>query len=138
MKIDAHNPQEEFVAWLQRSAPKIYHKVLLVRPDLLTTHVTHTLGAVTAPPVATTWASDLKSVIDQVAKPLIGVYQEKKLIDINIERAKAGLAPINSTAIAPTVNVGLAPQQAAEANKIGKMMLIGLGIVALLLFLRKK
>jgi hypothetical protein len=59
---------------------------------------------------------------------ITGVYQAKQLMDINAQRAAQGLPPVDASALAPTVNVGLPPAQMQQ------MMLIG-GAALLILFL---
>jgi hypothetical protein len=56
----------------------------------------------------------------------LNVYQQKMLIDINAERAKIGQAPISASAFAPTVNVGLPPEQ------LQALMMLGMGLIAVL------
>lgn len=50
----------------------------------------------------TNWAEIFGSVA--------GAWQQQQLFDLNIERAKRGLAPISSAQFAPTYNVGVSPQ----------------------------
>ena len=64
---------------------------------------------------------------------LTSIYQQKTLMDINVERARQGLAPIDQSAFAPTVNVGLPPDQMKQI-----MMLAGLAVLALYLNGRRK
>jgi hypothetical protein len=61
---------------------------------------------------------------------LTGIYQQKQLIDINVERAKQGLPPISAANIAPTVNVGL------PADQLQLLTMFGVGVLAYL-FLKK-
>lgn len=54
-------------------------------------------------------------------------YQAWEIAQLNIDRAKQGLPPINAAAYSPQVNVGLSTQT---------MWLIGLGIAAAVLLRR--
>lgn len=59
-----------------------------------------------------------------------GVYQAKQLVDINIERAKQGLPPVDNAAN-PQVNVGL-------SNNVQMILWGGLALAAVFLFTRSR
>jgi hypothetical protein len=68
--------------------------------------------------------ADLYSIGSQI----LNVFNTAQIRQINIDRAKQGLPPIDSSAIAPQVNVGLSP----EISSILKWgMLAGVGYIAL-------
>ena len=61
------------------------------------------------------------------------IYQQKQLMDVNAQRAAQGLPPIDASALAPTVNVGLPPAQMQQI-----MMLGGAALLVLFLATRGK
>lgn len=60
-------------------------------------------------------------------------YTTKQILDTNITRAKAGLPPISSASVAPTVNVGMAP----ATQQLVTFGLLGLGAVVLFSMMRR-
>lgn len=78
----------------------------------------------------------LNSAIDamkQLAPAYVGIQQARTCLQINAERAKQGLDPIDcaSGGLAPQVSVGISPDTRT-------MIYAALGIGALWLFMRKK
>lgn len=76
----------------------------------------------------------LNSAIDtikQLTPVYVGTQQAKTCIQVNAERAKSGLSPIDcaSGGLAPQVSVGVSPD-------VKMMMYIGLGIGAVYLLMR--
>lgn len=55
---------------------------------------------------------------------------QSKLLDINMQRARQGLPPIDAAAYSPSMNVGVAPATMAKLQQGGVML--GLGAAALL------
>jgi hypothetical protein len=55
---------------------------------------------------------------------ITGVYQAKQLMDINAQRAVQGLPPVDASALAPTVNVGLPPAQMQQIMMLGGAALL--------------
>lgn len=68
--------------------------------------------------------ADLYSIGTQI----LNVFNTAQVRQINIDRAKQGLPPIDSSAIAPQVNVGLSPE-ISSMLKWG--LLVGVGYIAL-------
>lgn len=79
-------------------------------------------------PAATgsTWFQDLVSAFPKIAESYTTVKQSGDLYKINKQRLAAGLPPIDTSAIAPRVNVGIAPD---TISKIAIPALIGLALV---------
>lgn len=92
-----------------------------------------------AEPVASNlpwYTQALNSAIDamkQLAPAYVGVQQARTCLQINAERAKQGIAPMDcaSGGLAPQVSVGISPDTRT-------MIYAALGIGALWLFMRKK
>lgn len=70
-------------------------------------------------PDMTQWGSVLERVLT--------VWNQQKILDANIERAKQGLPPIDTAAIAPTYNVGLSP----DTRNLVTIALVGAGLFLL-------
>jgi len=90
----------------------------------------------TATVPTTTQATDQATgVIPGIMSSLVSVWQQKKIADINTERLKQGLPPLDTGAISPQVNVGLDP-------KLRTALLVGgagaLGLLAFVVFRRKR
>lgn len=82
----------------------------------------------------TSGGSSIGNILSNVlttARDVYGQVQaanaQQKIIDLNRERAARGLPPISGAALAPQVNVGVAPATL-------KPILVGAGIVAALYF----
>lgn len=74
---------------------------------------------------------DATSNWDQTITAIATAYQMKLLADTNAERASQGLPPVDMSAIAPQVNVGIPPAQM-------QMLMLGvLGIIAAIYLSRK-
>lgn len=118
-----------FLKWAKANFPAIYRRGA-------------GLGALTivaTPADKAAEKSAIENAFDAVSKFLsdpkfiagaAGAYQSKQLIDINIQRAKQGLPPLEN-AVNPQVNFGL-------SNNVQLILWGGLGITALYLFTRKR
>lgn len=114
----------KFWLWVKRNEPQVWNAVRQNYPHLTTQEgraaesgppglgqlvsdptriYTYELGADETPAIAkTSWGDKLMAI----ASPLISVYQQKKIMDLQIKRAERGLEPIDvSTAMAPKVVV---------------------------------
>lgn len=69
--------------------------------------------------------------LTDLAKTLVTTYSSIQLNQLNIERAKRGLSPLNTSAYSPQVNVGLSPD-------IKQYLLIGGIALAGILLINKK
>lgn len=70
------------------------------------------------------WTDTLRKLLPTIA----ATYQQKQLLDVQVDRAKAGLPPLDVSQYAAGVNVGLSP----EVMKTIVMIAIGLGAVLLI------
>jgi hypothetical protein len=91
-----------------------------------------TAGDDTAP--STSWGQDIIDNLSKITTAWAGVRQQQTLLDINIKRAEQGLPPIDGSAIAPAVNVGLS----AQAQQLGYIAVAGLVLVGLFSMIGKK
>lgn len=86
-----------------------------------------------AEPIASTpwYKSYLDSAIEtvkQLAPAYVGLQQAKTCMQINADRARQGLGPIDCAGLAPQVSVGVSPD-------IKTFMYLGLGVVAVIAFM---
>lgn len=84
--------------------------------------------------IGATGSSSSNGVLDQAAQllPQIAAFiTAEQLAQINIDRAKKGLQPLNTAAYGPQVGVSLSPQTQ-------QYITIGLVVLALLMFMSKK
>ncbi len=73
--------------------------------------------------------SGTASILDSI-RDIVTSYNQQQILQANIDRAKQGLPPINTGALAPTYNVGLTPE-------LKNMLIVG-GIVLAVILLMKK
>jgi len=77
-------------------------------------------------------AGDILAAVKDTANTVYAYKKQKDLIDLNVKRADQGLAPIDSSAVAPTVKVDVGSSQIMEAlnsvvQKYGIYIALGLG-----------
>lgn len=68
---------------------------------------------------------------ETVATGIATAYQLKTLTDLNADRARNGLPPLDMSAIAPQINVGLPPEQL-------KLLMIGVAAIVAAIYLSKR
>lgn len=75
-----------------------------------------------------TWADTLQRILPMIASTV----QQKEILNIQLERAKHGLPPLDNAQFGVGVNVGLSPQ-------LQNMLIFGgIGLVALLMLSGKR
>lgn len=90
----------------------------------------------TANAIVTTAANDqgvldkLALNLDKILASVLTYKQSEKILDINLERAKQGLPPIDAGSVAPTVNIGV-------SNSVTNLLLIGLAVAGFLYLVKK-
>ncbi len=90
-----------------------------------TTQDAGTTNAASAP--MTDWGNAILSTIKSTVPAFLQVKTQNDLMNINIKRAEQGLPPIDSSSLAPTVNVGVSPGVTQMGYiAIGGLMLFGL------------
>jgi hypothetical protein len=60
--------------------------------------------------ITATTVESISSLFKDLASIYGSVRAQEKLLDINLERARLGLPPIDTAAYSPSVNVGVTPQ----------------------------
>jgi hypothetical protein len=73
------------------------------------------------------WSSNLTNFLTAAQT----AYTTNRLLDLNIQRAQQGLAPISAQSVAPTVNFGV-------STDTQKMLLYGAIALGVVLLLRKR
>jgi hypothetical protein len=79
-----------------------------------------------APGFADTWLDSLARALTTIAP----VLAQAKLVELNLERAKQGLPPIEASSIAPTVNAGI-------SSELKTILWAGLALGAVIVFARR-
>lgn len=139
-----------FMDWLKQKQPDVYAGLEMTRPDLVAPDLvfrdSNFLGDAEEVTVAVSDQASSGFDVQAVATRALDILKEslptylqystqKQLIDLNIERAKRGLAPVDSSTIAPTVNVGVS----SDVQKLVTLGLLGaFGLGALSLMTRGK
>lgn len=125
--------REGFLRWLEKFAPRLAEKVAVEQPGLYDLNATldaH-LGEVAATSANTpNWTDTIKNVLSGALQ----VYQQKKIVDMQLDRAKKGLSPLDVDlyADASSVKVGIDPQtQKSIFTLFGIGAAIVVGIVVL-------
>ena len=155
----ARNPRVQFANWLSKKFPQVYAdaaaKAEQRKNELLAKAAGVTGGGqlgqfdLVGPPAPTTadksiWEKFLDGAIT-AGTAYLTLQQQKELLQMNIERAKQGLAPIDPSIAAPIVKtqVDIDPQLAKDlTSNIGAgisktLLIVGGAVIALLLFMRK-
>lgn len=107
----------QFFNWLRGSFPQIY-------------------GAVKArgAPLAAIDLGNLLDNVKDVASAYLQYDAQKDLLKLQLERARAGLPPLDSSQYAPTINAGLAP---ATQGAVTQWILIAGAILVGVMLLKR-
>lgn len=131
-----------FMMWTRKYMPEVYTKIIsTVRDestdiagmgdvDAITPAVPPAVAATSTAPASSSWAETIKNI----TLPLLGIYQQKKILDLQLDRAKAGLSPLDIA--------NVEQYTASNAVRVGitsdtqRTLLIGAGVLVggLLLF----
>lgn len=135
--------KELFLDWLKKRYPSVYDKAVndgdVIPADLgdfwsdLKHRVTSTTSQAVDDKMKAAQSQSGGINYAQIATAIVQARANDKLIKLNIKRAEQGLPPIDAT------SAGAAPTLALDVGSNLKTFgLIGLGILALVLLLRKK
>lgn len=139
--------REGFLMWLQQFSPPAAERLLTAAPHLydLNNQLEAHLGdvdvgpanvpsAVTTAGAKTDWTTTVKNVLGGI----LSVYQQKKLVDLQLQRARAGQAPLDLSDYTDdtSLKVGLDKSTRQTAFGIGGVVLAG--IAGLVLFMAMK
>lgn len=143
-----------FLSWMKSSNAPLYNIIANKRPDLVDPAAVVTSGALSVSknitpkasklkgyetdltigdtpsgsnPIVTSWGQDVLDLIKGIAPSYFQIKSQSDLMKINIARAEQGLPPIDSSGLAPTVNVGISPAvQQMGYLAVGGLVLVGL------------
>lgn len=101
---------EQHIEWFRKNEPFLFR-------------VAQHIHAMNTRQVGFDWGGLFNSIattVKDVAPAVAQVYTQKKVIDAQLARAKAGLPPLETTQISPTVKVeaALSPESEAAAKQI--------------------
>lgn len=137
----------QFVAWLDRFNPELFRTAVRETERRFPTKNVRApsrgLGEITTADMlaqqdafaeSTSTPSVLDTVINNASKigqAFLGVSQAKTLLDINIQRAKNGQAPLDMSALSPQFNIGI-------PTSVQYILWAGVGVLAISLLRRGK
>jgi len=125
-----------FLASVKAANPRLYHAAMQKSQGLggLGATVEEMLAEQNAfaEPQKESWLDSAIDAVKQLAPAYVGYKQAQTCLQINAERAKQGIAPIDcgNAGLAPQVNVGV-------SSDVRTMGFIALGLVAVFLIMRK-
>lgn len=146
MRVIKETGGKGLLLWIKANQPKLYAEFLKKRANVASKlnglgNTSLTLGNLTLDPISTApvgapppaWLSAVQQTLTGAAQVYLTAQQlsaQKKVMDLQIERARQGLAPLDIDpmryGLSPTVGVGISP----DTKKF--LMWGGLGLLALL------
>lgn len=127
-----------FIKWVKKNNPVLYRAALAQNNNTLN-------GDEEAS--NSNWFDKITDTISNLAPKYLQYKQQKKVMSMQIKRAKSGLPPANVADYAPVIKtqIDLAPETRAELikggqaslNDFAKPLLIGGGLLAAFLMLKK-
>jgi hypothetical protein len=124
----------QFVQWVKLNVPALYNDAVRRQQN------TRTLGAVTAKPDAVSTGDGpldkLLTTIQTLAPVYLQARAQKDVLDVQMDRMRAGLPPLRATDYAPAVQIGVDPNLISDAGERLKPFLIygGLALAGLFVF----
>lgn len=126
----------QIATWIQKTSPAAYKAVLSNRPELFDgPHVVTSglmgmsgmqgFGDTAAEPAnpITQWGNSLLDL----AKGYMAYDAQRDILKLNIARVEKGLPPVDSSTLAPTMNIGVSPQiQTLGMLAVGGLIIVGL------------
>lgn len=138
----------KFMTWLQEFSPGIAiaaakHADAATKASGLGQTIMPT-GTISEP-AATGWFDSFMTKAGELGSQFLAYRTQKQILDIQIARAEAGLAPLETSQLAPTIKVETSPEATRQiTSAIGTglktltvPLLIGAAGIGLLLFLKK-
>jgi len=138
----------KFLTWLQGFSPGIAiaaakHADAATKASGLGVH----LGPPEAisEPAATGWFDSFMTKAGELGQEFLAYRTQKQILDIQISRAEAGLPPLETSQLAPTIKVETTPEATRQITgaigtglkTLATPLLIGAAGIGLLLFLKK-
>ena len=143
------NAQKQFAVWLKRNDPFLY-RVAEKRYALLKKRGGQLNGI--GDLFNKDFFSTIADTVKTVAPSIFQIQSQKKILDVQLERAKQGLPPLQTADFAPTVKVAaeITPEMEAAAGRIAtqsvreampameKWFFLAIGVGAYLMLKRKR
>ena len=125
----------QFVAWVKANAPDLYSEALRRQS-------VRTLGAVTTGSTAVSTGDGpldkLLTTIQTLAPQYLQYKAQQDVLDVQLDRMRAGLPPLRATDYAPAVQIGVDPNIITNAGAQLRPLLIYGGLAVLGVFLLSK
>ena len=134
--------KQEFINWMRQNQPFIF-EIALERANLLDQGLGNISENVTG------FFNNLVDTVKNVAPQYINFRQQKKLLDIQINRAKNNLPPLDADKFTPAIKIApvITQETAEQAKEIArksisdnsnKLLLLGGGVLALVFLMRRR
>lgn len=109
------NAQQAYIEWVKQNDPFVY-QIALERYKLKQ----QGLGSTAPQPTTGGFFSSLIDTVKNVIPAVLSYKQQSKVMNMQIERAKNNLPPIDASAYAPVVKVeaAITPESEAAAKRI--------------------
>lgn len=138
-----HAARVQFLDWMKRTNPELYRKVMskATGETGMSAYMDNGLGQDTKPSL---WER-ITSSISEIGTAYVGYQAQSEMMDINLERARQGLPPLDAASMAPVVRtqVEITPEIAASLKDAGMaglqrvLLFGGLALAAVFLFMKK-
>ncbi len=127
-------PQKQFLHWMKLNQPAVYAAATRSANE------TATLGAADTTPAPTQgqgWWGNFIDAAKQLVPVIVQAKSQKDILDVQLTRARQGLPPLNTSQIAPTVQIqaGLTP---ALKRVLVPAMMIGVGLLFFMMSKKKR
>ncbi len=114
--------QQQFVKWMRVNEPRLYRAAASAAGSA--TGNTSVLSAAdTGQPAGGSWWDSFIGAAKQLVPVAIQARSQKRILDVQLRRAEQGLPPLQTSQIAPTVNV-----QAGVTPDLKKILIPALAI----------
>lgn len=142
--VDEMQSKKAFFAWLAQRHPELLRAAIrqakregAIEPFGFGVGQTETEAEKPAGETEKAWYERLLDTVTETAGKILPVYYQSKaqreLIELNLERAKQGLPPIESTQVAPTIRT----QVGIDPAVMNMLVFGGLGLAVFLMAQRK-
>ena len=91
---------KRYLDWMKKFNPLLYNAVKVSRPDIFNTLKSHGLNATETTSESQPWYASVLNTIADTAKAFLPIYQQKKILDTQLQLAKAGQPMLTNQQIA--------------------------------------
>jgi hypothetical protein len=109
--------KKQFAVWLKRNDPFLY-RVAEKRFNLIKRRSGQLSGPLDF--LNKDFFSTIADTVKTVAPSIFQIQSQKKILDVQLERARQGLPPLQTSEYAPTIKVAaeITPEMEAAANRV--------------------